>query len=153
MVVVSDDGIFHIVYVSAALAPMNEAALKALLERSRLRYAASHITGMLLYHEGSFFQVLEGPQAAVEETFARIERDPRHRQVAVLLRGHVQQRSFGDWRMAFFSCSPEEARALEGFSAFFLGEEGPAGGNDARRTALFMERFRSGAWRPLLRGE
>ncbi|MEM7363377.1 MAG: BLUF domain-containing protein, partial [Pseudomonadota bacterium] len=35
------------------------------------------VTGMLLYHEGSFLQALEGDRAVVEALYERIEEDPR----------------------------------------------------------------------------
>ena len=55
------------------------------------------VTGALMFSETSFFQVLEGPQDAVRDTFRRIEHDWRHTHVtkldehpvpAPLFRGH-----------------------------------------------------------------
>jgi hypothetical protein len=45
--------------------------------------------------------VLEGPEAAVLATYARIQADPRHRACVLLSCATVAERAFGDWSMAF----------------------------------------------------
>jgi hypothetical protein len=75
--------------------------LADLLGQSRLRNAACGVTGLLVYAGGNFMQVLEGPEAAVEQTFARIQGDSRHKGLIVLLRCKVSDRYFAQWSMAF----------------------------------------------------
>ena len=43
-----------------------------LLEQSRTRNQKQHITGMLLYLNGTFIQVLEGAEKDVNEIYAAI---------------------------------------------------------------------------------
>jgi hypothetical protein len=43
--------------------------------------------------------MLEGPRAAVTDTYARISRDARHTEVVVLWAGDTTDRLFGDWEM------------------------------------------------------
>ncbi len=64
------------------------------------------VTGALLFNGGSFAQVLEGPRKAVETTFERIQRDPRHSDVSVLQCEPVEARGFSNWSMAFIGHSP-----------------------------------------------
>lgn len=59
------------------------------------------LTGALLFADGCFAQVLEGPREAVEETFEAIECDPRHSDVTILHFHPVEERSFPGWSMAF----------------------------------------------------
>lgn len=59
------------------------------------------VTGVLSFHSGMFLQVLEGPETAVDTTFARISGDPRHHDLHVLARTPIQARAFGAWSMAF----------------------------------------------------
>jgi len=59
------------------------------------------VTGGLLFSEGCFAQVLEGPQDAVEAAFERIQCDARHCEVVVLQSGPITKRDFPDWSMAF----------------------------------------------------
>lgn len=77
------------------------AEIERLLATARARNAAHGITGALLYSDRCFAQVLEGPLAAVEAIFEKIEVDPRHRDVALLHFKPVDARSFADWSMAF----------------------------------------------------
>jgi len=66
------------VYFSLPSVPVSGAILD-IVRVSERRNTASGISGLLLYGERRFFQVIEGAAAAVEEAFARIRADPRHR--------------------------------------------------------------------------
>ena len=59
------------------------------------------ITGALLYSNGCFAQVLEGPLSSVEEIFEKIELDARHSDVKVLHFKPLAKRNFDQWSMAF----------------------------------------------------
>jgi hypothetical protein len=89
------------IYVSSATKLFDEAALLELLRKARGRNALVGVTGMLLYRDGNFMQVLEGPASALDEVLARIERDPRHHGLLVLSSKPIEQREFGDWSMGF----------------------------------------------------
>jgi len=70
--------LFHLGYVSSETQDFSPDALIALLTEAREANAKRAVTGLLLYREGSFYQVLEGAEADVMSTFNGIERDPRH---------------------------------------------------------------------------
>ena len=57
----------------------------SLVQPSRTRNAAHGIGGCLLFDGQRFCQLIEGPAAAVSTLWQRIGRDPRHRDVGVLL--------------------------------------------------------------------
>ena len=46
--------------------------LKAILSAARTNNSKKDISGMLVYHAGSFLQVLEGPEDTVTELFGKI---------------------------------------------------------------------------------
>ena len=75
--------------------------LKALLATARGNNSSLGVSGMLLYHEGSFMQVLEGEQSAVESIFAKIEKDDRHTNTTILSKGEMETRTFESWAMGF----------------------------------------------------
>lgn len=89
----------RLAYLSTASQPMDEAALRNLLRAARHNNGRHRISGYLHYHQGSFIQVLEGPDRTVEETYARICRDPRHHDVRVLVDDSVSRRTFANWSM------------------------------------------------------
>ncbi len=109
---------FSIVYVSSAIQPFTQEELAELLQSSRKNNLAVGVTGMLLYKDGSFMQVLEGEQSSVQQVFNKISRDPRHRGVVVLLRQTIAARDFDDWSMGFRNLNSPEVRDLEGYSEF-----------------------------------
>ena len=90
-----------------------------ILEVSRRNNRRDGVTGALLYDEGCFAQVLEGPLAAVERTFARIQRDFRHADVTVLEVVRVDARLFGDWSMAYGGALGARAAARLGLKRAF----------------------------------
>ena len=93
--------VFQLLYSSTATQDFWPNDLFELVEKSRRKNAEHALTGMLLFHEGQFLQLLEGPEPAVRDCFAVVERDPRHHLVKVLLTGECQQRDFPEWTMGF----------------------------------------------------
>ncbi len=92
-------------YVSAAARDLREDELVAILEVSRRDNAARGVTGALAYHDRGFVQVLEGPEAAVEDLLARIARDPRQTGMSVFDRSRVDRRVFDGWAMGWLRAS------------------------------------------------
>jgi hypothetical protein len=107
-----------LVYVSSAIVPFSPAELVDLLAKSRENNAKLGISGALLYKDGNFMQVLEGPAEQVQSLYAKIGRDPRHRGVLRLLEGTQPTRQFVDWSMAFRNLNAPEARTMQGYSEF-----------------------------------
>jgi hypothetical protein len=92
----------QIVYTSTAAEDFSTTALRRLLLGARTRNRALGVSGMLVFHGGTFLQALEGEQRAVSEIFASILSDQRHRDIVVLHRGPgFDQRVFGGWSMDF----------------------------------------------------
>jgi len=93
----------QVFYSSAAVAQFSDAELTALLAVARVNNGRLGVTGMLLYHDGSFLQALEGDEQVVENLYAKIGRDKRHHRVVALLRRRVDARYFDQWQMGFVS--------------------------------------------------
>lgn len=106
-------------YVSAASEPFDDGRLNDLLAQSRRSNHEHDLTGMLLYRRGRFFQVLEGPQDAVDELMMKIRRDPRHTGVRVLLSEHIDERRFTEWTMGYEPIGVPATPAPEGFRDTF----------------------------------
>ncbi len=85
------------------------ASVQTILAASRVNNARDGITGGLLFSEGCFAQVLEGPTDAVEAAFERIQCDDRHSEVTVLQVGPITTRDFPDWSMGFAGTSAGKA--------------------------------------------
>jgi hypothetical protein len=110
--------LFRIAYVSTASKLFNSTELRDMLKESHARNQEAGITGMLLYKDGQFMQVLEGTPEAVTATFSRISRDSRHHGIMVLVKGAVQERRFPGWSMAFRDLNLPDHQDVPGYSEF-----------------------------------
>lgn len=82
-------------------------------------------------------QVLEGEATAVEETMARILKDPRHHGVNELSRSAITEREFGSWTMGFRGIKAADAKAWPGYAPFF--EYGFDAGTIASKPGVALE--------------
>lgn len=104
-----------LVYRSRAVRSPTLAALLGLLIESRGHNATHAITGVLLYVDGGYLQLLQGEPARVDALMERIARDPRHRDIEVLLdEEHARPPLFPAWSMGFLHFSALEAEVGEG---------------------------------------
>ncbi len=141
------DMIFQLVYISAANKEFTEDELQELLEKARVNNQSLNVSGMLLFHQGSFIQALEGPQTAVESLYLKISEDKRHTETRVLFRGELEERSFDSWSMVFYRSTQSAKENLEGFHQFLKSgfrQTGEANSSAARKALL---QFRDGNWR------
>ena len=136
----------ELVYASAALHSFTPKELTDLLAKARKNNQALGVSGLLLYHGGSFLQVLEGEEPVVDALFEKIAKDPRHNRCMVIKRSPIQSRRFADWSMGFVEVTGEVARKLEGFNSFFQKARIDLSGEAERLTKILGE-FRSGQWR------
>ena len=113
---VVDTGPVHrLVYRSVAVlsgdANRDRHEVRRILATAQRHNTRNGVTGALLFNGQHFAQVLEGPQTAVEETFERIQQDPRHGDVVLLSFAPAEHRLFSSWKMAHVG--PATARFAE----------------------------------------
>ena len=139
----------HLIYASVATETFGAAQLAELLEKSRASNELHGLTGMLLHSDtdGSFFQVLEGEPAAIDDLFQKLLLDKRHSHVTLIIREPIPERSFGGWTMGFSSVSPEKLREIPGLNDFF-GKGSSFTELDAGRAKKLLSAFVGGRWRP-----
>ncbi len=72
------------------------------------------ITGLLMSAGNLFFQLLEGPPAAVDECYRRIKEDPRHTNVLLLgMEVGDMERLCPDWDMKGIDLNDESLERLD----------------------------------------
>lgn len=136
----------HLIYSSAATVAFSKSDLHDLLDISRAKNQANNITGMLLFDQGSFFQVLEGNAADVEAIYAVIEKDKRHDRIVTIIKEPISKRSFGEWTMGYAQMSTEDIASIVGVSNFF-NEGTTFGGVGPGRAKKLLNAFYEGRWR------
>lgn len=137
--------LIHVIYASKESVRFDSAMISKLLETSRKNNQASDITGMLAYCEGSFFQVLEGEEKAVEKLFAKIALDDRHEKTVIVIKEPIEERSFENWSMGYASLSKSEASQIEGMNDFFVGGSCLTELDQGRARTL-LEAYAEGRW-------
>lgn len=136
----------RVAYASAASRRIDREELLQLLAKAREKNARLGVTGILLYVDDSFFQVLEGPLEAVTGIYARIEQDDRHSKVLKLIQEPITERAFPDWSMGMARVSREDLASIPGLNDFFrtksaLSELPPS------RARTLLQAFSDGRWR------
>ncbi len=119
----NSDRLFHLGYVSTETGDLGSSGIVELLKEARLTNTSRNITGLLLHRDRSFYQVLEGSEDVVRETFEGIEKDERHTAIDVLFEGAVEEREFPDWQMGFLNLDGVDIAALRGYSDFLTRED------------------------------
>jgi len=133
-------------YTSIANHHMSHQELINLLSESRERNINAEITGVLLYLEGCFFQVLEGEPDKLETLFEKISKDTRHHSVMKLTLETLNERGFANWTMGYQSVTREELAEITGLTDFLDYESTGFHDMETTRALKLIECFREGRW-------
>lgn len=99
--------LIRVVYVSDASGDLTPDELREIAMVSARNNAADQLTGVLLHTPDTFLQVLEGEEQVLLATLARIDKDPRHTDLRVLLDQVIAERAFGEWAMGGYEIATE----------------------------------------------
>lgn len=73
--------------------------LDDILTISRVLNARNDITGTLICRADMYLQLIEGPDQAIQATYARIIGDDRHLEINLLVSRQITERMFPKWAM------------------------------------------------------
>lgn len=136
--------LIQLIYASSATRLMTDEELVELLRISRQNNHPRGITGMLLYRDGNFLQVLEGEAEAVDALYNTIAQDPRHHNILLISRQAVAERSFPEWEMGFTDINGLTPDDMPGFTDFLKAPFTPDTlAKNPSRAMIFLETFRS----------
>lgn len=105
----------QLIYVSSAVKLYTDKQLNDLLVLARNQNKIHHVTGLLLYKDGDFMQVIEGEENDIDNLFKNIVSDKMHTGVICMIREKIDKREFSNWSMGFKNLSSDRQ---EGFSNF-----------------------------------
>ena len=128
----------RLIYTSRASQTMTPATLLDILDTSRHNNDSRAITGMLVFANGDFLQVIEGPEDAIETLFNRIQDDPRHTHCRVFSDTTIAERLFKDWHMGFREIDKSELTQRPGFIDFFNPDMTPKALENPISSAQFL---------------
>ena len=102
------------VYSSVATELMPKSKLYKILVEARINNKLANVTGLLVFVDGKFLQVIEGDEGVVSKLLDKISKDRRHKNLNVVYKANIEQRTFASWQMAYVSPSPKELAAWAG---------------------------------------
>lgn len=105
--------LFRLIYFSSAQPDISNQNIEEIVDVSRKNNEKLNISGMLLFINNKFIQVLEGSKKDVAEIFDKIKSDNRHTDIQVILKGYTNERSFPNWSMGLKIVSEEDFNALK----------------------------------------
>lgn len=112
----------QLIYISSATRWPKEEDLLALLTQARERNLRQNVTGMLLYHNATYLQVLEGDSDDVHQIFNSIKHDTRNNGLVKLAECNIKKRDFPGGSMGFEDLTAYSSDELPGFVDIFNGK-------------------------------
>jgi hypothetical protein len=110
--------LYELLYTSLAKWEMSSNELIELLEKSREKNKLLNITGLLVYHNREFVQIIEGEKETVLELYDIITKDERHTSVRTFWENSISKRGFSKWAMGFIKVENLELSTLNGYPQF-----------------------------------
>ena len=92
-----------IIYVSKAADNVGHQDILDILTQSWKFNHNSYISGMLVYDNGYFIQLIQGPIKTIDKLFARISKDPRHHHIKTLGEEQLHLRDCNGWGIGVFN--------------------------------------------------
>jgi hypothetical protein len=97
--------LFSLIYTSTPTRPFSQEDLEDLARVSQRNNAEREISGLLLYSQRFFLQVIEGDYDDIAELYITLEHDDRHRDLQLLTAAPASRRVFPDWSMGVLDIS------------------------------------------------
>jgi hypothetical protein len=97
---------------SLAVSDAVEGQVNDIVRKASIKNQHAQITGILLFRNGVFLQLLEGPKSNVQTLFAKIQKDPRHSNIIKMFEISENSRLFPDWNMGLRRIGDPELKII-----------------------------------------
>lgn len=94
---------YAIVYVSTASPNLEESEVGEVLSGSKSWNNQHDVTGLLLFSEGNFFQIIEGEKNVIFQLFENIKKDKRHRNIMQIFGKEIHKEAYDGYDSDFVS--------------------------------------------------
>ena len=114
-----------LMYSSLADPALTVTDINQMVESARRHNEQQQITGLLLFHEGSFLQVIEGDRKEISNLFEKkLLRDSRHSAVSLFHDCALVERQFRYWHLAFSDLSKQSSHLSLPYREFLSAKQG-----------------------------
>jgi uncharacterized membrane protein (DUF373 family) len=114
-------------YASTSTRDWTPDELLSLLTECQTKNTDNNLTGILLYANETFFQVLEGEEITVNKVYDSIKKDTRHKDCTVIDTQPIKERAFPYWSMGFEKIDASDLHNIKGMNDFFAKDFTPSG--------------------------
>jgi hypothetical protein len=90
----------QLVYVSNRKTNCTSLEIENILESCKKNNPPLNITGVLLYSDTKFIQLVEGESKIIMELYDKIKLDSRHHKTTMISYGPIKEKAFPSWHMA-----------------------------------------------------
>lgn len=137
----------HCIYCSVSTkANFTASDLSKLLDDCREKNAKVEVTGMLLFRDNTFFQILEGDRTVIDAIFEKLTIDNRHTRVTKIIVEPIEERSFAEWTMGYSKITTKELAEIPSLNDFFTKGMSYLELGEGRAKTL-LGAFKEGKWR------
>ena|SRR5690606_33190438 len=98
---------YAVSYVSTAQRDMEPSEVVELLDQTEVRNNKLGISGLLIYSEGNFFEVLEGGKELILELYDVIRQDDRHKNIIQIFEKSINGKPFNPENGYFISANTQ----------------------------------------------
>ena len=105
------ESVFHLVYRSLASTQVDQATVEDILKKARAYNPTQNLTGLLIFRDQTFLQLLEGSEVSVMTLYQKILKDSRHTNCSIMMSAQSQQRIYEQWSMAYVDGSKAKGSA------------------------------------------
>lgn len=114
--------LYCLVFTSIATQKMTDEDLKIILYKMRPSNCTLNITGILLYLDPFFMQILEGEERCIDELFNVSLKHTIHHKVSLIYKNAIEKRSFAKWSMGCNKKSMSYFDDIQNLDAFYESE-------------------------------
>ncbi len=110
--------LYRIIYLSSGLKDLTSSDVKEILVKAKENNRDKNITGVLLYLDKNFIQVLEGEKEDIIKLYQKISLDYRHKNIIKVIEGNIDYRQFDKWDMGFIEIDSDDLKNLSEYKDF-----------------------------------
>lgn len=133
--------LYSLVYISKTTETWTDSGLKDLVSNAVSFNIESEITGMLIFMNDRFIQVLEGEEKVVKSLYQSICKDPRHEKQLILVEHPIHKRNFVGWSMGYKKINTDQLERASGFTNVDQFIEKPKIKRSVHPALLFLKMF------------
>lgn len=128
----------ELIYTSVATQDFTTDELIVMLKSFREHNKEIKISGILVYYDREFIQLLEGKKETIHNLYNKICQDQRHTNIKIFHEAPITQRSFSDWSMGFINADQIDPDYMTGFSNILKKGAIQPDNNDSIGSHLFL---------------